>query len=125
MPVSNAASQHSHSRSAKGSKRRLRRPRTGETSLERLFRFALMKANIPFEENVPLGLAQPDFYFRKARVVVECDGRYWHSSIRQQARDRQKDAWYKGQGLTVLRFTENEITRNPTTCIAQLKKALS
>jgi very-short-patch-repair endonuclease len=104
---------------------RLRAPRTKETSLERRFRYALLKAGIPYEANVPLGLAQPDFYFRKARVVVEVDGAYFHSTLKQRRRDVQKDVYYHGLGLVCLRFSEDDVVRRTDWCIAKLRKALT
>ena len=50
-----------------------------------------------------------DFAFPEERLVVECDGRYWHD----QARDQRRDEELRRRGWEVFRLSGSEITRSP------------
>jgi len=53
-------------------------------------------------------------------VAVECDGHEWHERTKEQAaRDKARDRFLAGEGLTVLRFTGSEIFEKPTSCAMQ------
>lgn len=49
-----------------------------------------------------------DGYCNSADVYVQYDGTYWHSSPHAQARDGEQDAWFKEQGLILVRVTDRE-----------------
>ncbi len=49
-------------------------------------------------------------------VFVECDGHEFHSSDKDIARDREKDAVAARADIPVLRFTGSEIHQNPDAC---------
>lgn len=86
----------------------LRALRTKETILEKRVRFALTELQIPFVQGPDFHVAQPDFFIEQLGLVIEVDGRYWHSSRKQLRRDRIKDNFYQSLGLSVLRINENE-----------------
>jgi very-short-patch-repair endonuclease len=50
-------------------------------------------------------IAQVDLFWPEARLVVELDGRTFHSSPAQMATDRRRDANLAALGVVVLRFT--------------------
>ena len=50
-------------------------------------------------------------------VLVECDGKQFHSSIDQQANDKLKDEAASRAGIRLLRFTGSEIHRDIDACI--------
>ena len=50
-----------------------------------------------------------DFAFPEERLVVECDGRYWHD----QARDGRRDEELRRRGWEVLRLSGSEINLSP------------
>lgn len=52
----------------------------------------------------------------RVRVVVECDGRKFHSSDEQQRKDRERDKDMKAHGFWVMRFTGSDIHRDPRGC---------
>lgn len=52
------------------------------------------------------GFKFPDFLI-KNRLVVECDGAYWHKHKKKQ--DAQRDTELVQSGFTVIHFTEDEI----------------
>lgn len=90
-----------------------------ETSIERLMRQALDMAGVPYETQGHVGRYRPDFLLTAAPVVVECDGPV-HRTQRQQVKDRRKDAVYKAAGLTVYRFTDEEIHRSAVACVDRI-----
>lgn len=57
-------------------------------------------------------------------VCVECDGREFHSTPEQIARDNDKEKHFKEQGIETLRFSGSEIYRKPDLCVNQIYKYL-
>jgi DNA mismatch endonuclease (patch repair protein) len=88
-----------------------------------------------YRRNVDGLPGKPDFVFYRARVVVFCDGDFWHGRdfaarrarlqtganaeywiakiSRNRARDREQAATLRRLGWTVLRFWESDIRGNP------------
>ena len=62
-----------------------------------------------------------DFYFPRQKIAIECDGTYWH---RNKWRDLFKDVQTNWDEVTVLRFSEEDIEKNPTNAIKELKSLL-
>ncbi len=54
------------------------------------------------------------------KLVVECDGREYHTSPDQVARDKRRDRYCASQGIPVMRFTGSEIHRDPRGCAAEI-----
>jgi len=53
-----------------------------------------------------------DFYWEDLGLVVETDGLRYHRTPAQQARDRERDQAHTAAGLTPLRFTHAQISRD-------------
>ena len=49
-----------------------------------------------------------DFYIASAGLVIELDGSQHYEPSGQEA-DRQRDAWLRSQGLTVLRYSNADV----------------
>lgn len=52
-----------------------------------------------------------DFFWPELGLVVETDGLRYHRTPIQQARDRLRDQAHTAAGLTALRFTHAQVTR--------------
>lgn len=65
-----------------------------------------------------------DFAFPLARLVVECDGTYWHGRPQQQVKDTRKDAYLARHGWQVVRLREQAITASPIICAEQVASLL-
>lgn len=65
-----------------------------------------------------------DLAWPSARVVVEADGRRWHSRDADDERDRRRDNAAVVAGWRVLRFTWSMVTREPEAVIAALRAVL-
>ncbi|MCP9496096.1 MAG: endonuclease domain-containing protein [Pyrinomonadaceae bacterium MAG19_C2-C3] len=72
-----------------------------------------------------IGAYITDFAFIEARLVVECDGSYWHGRPSQQSKDRQKDGYLKSQGWRVVRLGEDEINASPANCVDRVRGYLT
>ena len=86
----------------------LRKNQTKEEHL--LWHNFLKKYPLRFRRQYVIGNYIVDFFCHQARVVVELDGSQ-HYDPAQQEKDRQRTAYLQDQGLTVLRFTNLEVTR--------------
>ncbi|MDP2828584.1 MAG: DUF559 domain-containing protein [Sulfuricellaceae bacterium] len=64
-----------------------------------------------FRRQHPLGPYFLDFYCHQAKLAVELDGGQ-HAESGQQAHDERRSAYLAAQGVTVLRFWNNEVLEN-------------
>ena len=120
-----------------------------DTRCEVALRRALWAAGCRYRKNVPGLPGRPDVVFSGARIVVFCDGDFWHGRDwetrrrklghgtnsaywiakiqRNIERDRQNTRLLQEMGWTVLRFWESRIRSDPagvtrTVCEALLAK---
>jgi len=66
-----------------------------------------------------------DMLWRGSRVIVELDGHDAHDSRAQIERDRRRELRLRTAGFVVLRYTWDQITREPELVIADLRLALA
>ena len=66
---------------------------------------------IRFSRQKVLGKYIADFYSAEARLVIELDGSQ-HYDLGNMEKDRERTAFLKNYGLTVIRIPNNEINRN-------------
>ncbi len=67
---------------------------------------------------------RPDMLHRRARLVVELDGRRYHSGDDAAARDRARDTEFAAAGFTTLRFGFQDLCRRPEWCRAAVSRAV-
>lgn len=65
-----------------------------------------------------------DIAFIPHKIAIECDGRDFHSSPKDRARDRRKDAYLRSQGWKVLRFSGSRIHRDMGGILKRIDKEL-
>lgn len=65
-----------------------------------------------------------DFAFEDARVIIECDGRRWHTAMEAFEKDRRRDNLAQLNGWRVLRFTWHDLTETPARVLDQITRAL-
>jgi len=80
-----------------------------QTSIERKVGSLLDHLGLISEAQKPLGPWCVDFYLPDKNLVIECDGKYWHSLKKPAVRDRQKNGWLISKGFKVLRLREDSI----------------
>jgi len=53
-----------------------------------------------------------DFALVEKKIIIECDGDYWHNREDIKNRDKSKNAYIKACGWKMLRFWESDINNN-------------
>jgi DNA mismatch endonuclease, patch repair protein len=108
---------------------------SANTKHERVLRSLLWKQGLRYRKNVRSLPGKPDLVFTRARLVVFCDGDFWHGRTwpalsrklkhgsnsaywiakikRNRERDKQTTASLRRDGWTVLRVWETDILRSP------------
>jgi very-short-patch-repair endonuclease len=66
-----------------------------------------------------------DFLWRAERLVVETDGRAFHTSRRAFEHDRLRDQRLTLAGYTVVRFTWRQLTADPAGVVGTLEALLA
>lgn len=90
-----------------------------ERRLLRALRFALPDGVALFCQ-APIGMYRADFLAQRAdlRVVIEADGREFHTSPEQREYDQRRDEYMIKKGYRVLRYTGSQIAADARTCAA-------
>ena len=112
-----------------------------DTSIELALRRALYKRGIRYRKNVKTILGTPDIAIKKYRLLVFCDGDFWHGNSyhsvkshkkfwdekikRNRERDLEYTIWLRDEGWTVLRFWESDIKTDINHCVEQVIDAIA
>jgi len=132
--------------SSEASSRAMRANRNRDTRPEILLRRALWASGVRYRKNVSGLCGKPDLVFPSARVVVFCDGDFWHGrnwhSLRpklerranaaywvqkiaaNRERDRRTRTLLRRAGWRVIALWEGDVRRDPTAAAAIIKEAL-
>ncbi len=84
---------------------------------------ALLESGFIFQEQAPLEeITIVDFYLPKYKIVIYCDGDYWHKGEWAKKHNViRKDNWQtkvlESKGYKVFRFSETEINNSPEECV--------
>jgi very-short-patch-repair endonuclease len=104
--------------------RRLRRELTkAETAMWSMLR-DLRPFGARFRRETPIGPYIADFAWLSARIVVEVDGDS-HETDRGRKHDRQRDAFMRNHGFTVLRFDNLQVIDGPDYVFTTIESHLS
>lgn len=101
------------------------------TSIELKIEKELRKRNISHKKQIPLiTKTVVDFYLPWYKVVIYCDGSFWHKSewARKQRvleKDRKQVKILTDNGYKVFRFPETEINTSPKKCVDKIVKYIS
>ena len=117
------------------------------TKCESLLRSALWKKGYRFRKNVDSLPGKPDVVFPKEKVVVFCDGDFWHGwnwqerkaklqaganpsywiakIERNMQRDKRVNLDLAARGFKVLRFWEREILSEMEKCVEKVVAVVS
>ena len=96
-----------------------------ESPIEDILRCELLARHIKFETQENIDKYRVDFFFRKANLIVEADGRKYHSTQRQRDNDFKRQLALIKKGYTVLRFTGSEIYQNVMGCVDKIEQMLN
>jgi len=76
-----------------------------------------------FKRQVPVAPYIVDFLCAEARVIVELDGAP-HDRAEQRANDERRDAFLRGQGFRVLRFSNDLMLGNGNLVLDTVRQAI-
>ena len=92
-----------------------------ETKIEKLIEQELKLKGLKYEKQKPLcKITITDFYLPEYKIVIYCDGDYWHSKPTVKRRDATQDLVLTMAGYTVFRFNEKEIKKSAKKCIKKV-----
>lgn len=120
-----------------------------DTEPELLLRKALWRQNLRYRVNYKKLPGKPDIVFTRYRVVVFCDGDFWHGHnwavrglrsleeelasysefwkkkiLRNIERDIEVTNTLNNLGWTVVRLWESDIRKDVNTCVSKIKETL-
>lgn len=83
-----------------------------ESPIERRLYDALKSRGEFVKTQVPCGKYRIDIALPGHHIAIECDGKAYHSTDEQKARDKRKNAYLKKNGWKVLRFSGSRISKD-------------
>lgn len=131
---------------SEASSRAKRHNRRTDTQHEKMLRRELWRMGLRYRKNLEALPGKPDIVFVRARVVVFCDGDFWHGRNWEEQksklcqgtnaeywlskieanieRDRLNNALLKADGWSVLRLWETDIKRDPQAAAELVKEVV-
>lgn len=84
------------------------------TSIEIKMKKQLQGMGWEFKQQFPMyyGRFIVDFYIPKYRMIIECNGEYWHRLPERIDRDKRLEEFAKEHGFRIIFVWENEINKN-------------
>ena len=100
------------------------------TSIERRFKEILDLTDIKYKHQFDINnVLTCDFAIPSLKLIIECDGCYWHSCPKHHPKartnnDKERDKYTSYYGWKTLRFWEHDINDNPEKCLNIMKKTI-
>lgn len=95
------------------------------TNIEKKMYEMLNSNRIKFtEQTVMFDKFMVDFFIEQHKIIIQCDGVYWHERKKTKDRDRGQDAYLAKAGYIVIRFTDNQILEHPDSCLSIIKSTI-
>jgi very-short-patch-repair endonuclease len=82
------------------------------SSIERKVKDILDELNISYEPNYPIFNYFVDFAILDKKLIIECDGDYWHNLPGAKERDKERQTQLESFGWSFIRFSESEINKD-------------
>lgn len=99
------------------------------TDIEDIVKTMLDKLGVSYVHDEPLsvdGVTRfPDFFVKDRKIIIECDGDYWHDREERKLHDSDKDVVFIAAGFVVLRFAGSIIKDDPEAVFLGIKAACS
>jgi very-short-patch-repair endonuclease len=84
-----------------------------DTSLEKSVQLVLDKLGVKYVKQCPIhGITLADFYIPEQRLVIQADGKYWHSLPGAKERDTRQDFLLMFNGYKILRLAEDVVSNS-------------
>lgn len=100
-----------------------------DTKIELKVEKELQNRQINYQKQVPLcNIANVDFYLPEYKIIIQCDGCYWHGCpihhpddpTNKKNNDIKKDLILLSNGYKIYRFWEHEINESVEKCIDRI-----
>lgn len=95
-----------------------------ETAIEATIRSLLDQMGVSYIQECAIDFYTCDFVIESSRLVIECDGTYWHGLVKVLSRDKRKDKLLSSKGYKILRLPESRIRSDLEWCRQQILKSL-
>lgn len=122
-------------------RKRMQSNTSNDTSIEMILRCSLFRRGIRYRKNVKSILGKPDIAIKKYKLLVFCDGDFWHGKKyhgvktnehfwdekikRNRERDLENTIQLRDEGWTVLRFWESEIKEDIEKCVDKIVEVIN
>jgi very-short-patch-repair endonuclease len=90
---------------------------------KRLFK-AIQRLNCYVVTQYSFGRYRLDMALPNLQIAIEADGKAYHSSPKQKAHDRKRDAYLKSHGWQTLRFSGSQINGDINGVIKRIEKEM-
>ncbi len=98
------------------------RSKNNGTKIENIMAWCLKKRGLDsFVQNKYLLGYYPDILFSKEKLIIECDGEYWHID---PERDRERDLFFENNGYSTIRFKGKDILNSAEKCVDEIERIL-
>jgi very-short-patch-repair endonuclease len=81
-------------------------------------------SGVKFRRQQPLGNYIVDFISFDKKLIIEIDGGQHNEDLIEE-KDKQRTRWLESEGFLVMRFWNNDITRNPDGVFLKIKETLA
>lgn len=96
-----------------------------DTAIEIAIEHELIQRHIPYLKQAPVeGIALVDFLLSN-KIIIQCDGDYWHSKGLNKGKDIAQDTVLYFKGYTIFRFWEKDIKKSAKKCIDIVMKNIN
>ena len=92
--------------------KRLQQKAVKTSKAELIFKKWLENSGVNFIHQWRYKLGIADFYLPDIKLVIECDGKYWHSKPDYTERDKKKREYLKSIGIDVVPLQSEIIVEN-------------
>jgi len=95
------------------------------TSIEKKMKGELKRRNLSFKpQYVIANITRADFALPEQKIVIQCDGDYWHNYPYGTEKDHYQNKVLKELGWMVFRFWEREIQEDVQKCVNKVTDCL-
>ena len=92
------------------------------TSIEIKMQGILRQHGYFFQTHIPVcSICIPDIVLPECKIIIQCDGDYWHNYPDGLEKDRNQDKILTENGWRVIRFWEHEIHENIQDCLRKFE----
>lgn len=98
----------------------MKHKKSRKTDIEIAIENELKRQYIPYLYQAPIeNIALVDFLLPN-KIIIQCDGIYWHNKPNVKQRDKKQDIILTSYGYKIFRFTDIEINKSTQKCLEKI-----